>query len=324
MYTIFVEFTWVLVLAAVLEAVMQSGWIRWMRAHRIQQVTKMYGPSWHEKTKAGTPTMGGVVFIPAFMIPFFIFSYLNPNVDFSGALVIFSYPLFAAFVGLIDDYMKYKRQASDGITSLQKLSLQILMSVLWVCFAMPEDLWLVPGIKLSRFIAIPLITFLGVGIQNAVNVTDGLDGLAAGCALISFFGAFWFIAATPLSMLAIAAACGICLGFMWHNANPAAVFMGDVGAHFLAGLLLTICVTSQALLLIVPLCFLFGIEMISVSLQIFTIRKWNKRIFLMAPLHHHFEKKGWSETQVVTRFWVIHLVGMLVTISLCFLLFWPA
>ena len=106
-------------------------------------------------------------------------------------------------------------------------------------------------------------------------------------------------------------AIALCLGFLWHNCNPASVFMGDVGAHFLAGLMLSLCICSGAVFYIIPACFFFGVEICSVAIQIVAIRRFHKKVFKMSPIHHHFEMSGWKETQIVTRFWIIHLLGVI-------------
>lgn len=304
-------FTAVLAAALFLEISLQHFWIARMRSMRIKQVTKLYGPSWHEKTKTGTPTMGGVTFFPVLLLSLSAVWAVKPELDFNYLAAILSYPLLAATVGFIDDWVKHKKQSSDGLSSLQKLVLQILCTAPWAAFVLTESLSLIPGAVISRGAAIALLTFTGVGFQNAVNVTDGLDGLAAGCALFSFFAAAVFLRGDAVILAAAAAACGVCLGFLWHNANPASVFMGDAGAHFLAGLLLALCVLPGYFIFIVPFGFIFGVELISVAVQIMAIRLFKKKVFCMSPLHHHFEMLGWSEQQIVTRFWIVHIAGML-------------
>ena len=315
-----VEFTLILCMCMVMEIALQSFWIKKMHKLKIEQVTKEYGPSWHEKTKLGTPTMGGVVFVPVLTAASLFFAFISYDGELGRILMIASYPILAAGVGLLDDWMKYSRHSSDGLKSMQKLFLQILVTLPWAIWVLPGELEVLPNIFINRWLAVAAVTFIGVGLQNGVNVTDGLDGLAAGCSLISFIGAAVFIASDPLIAMCIAAGCGISLGFLWHNANPASVFMGDVGAHFFAGLLLSVCLVSGALIMVIPLAFFFGIEILSVSIQIFSIRCFKKKVFLMSPIHHHFEMLGWKETQIVTRFWIIHMVGIAVCFSLLFLL----
>lgn len=317
----FIEFTFILILSMALEILFQSKWIEKMHSLKIEQVTKLYGPHWHERTKTGTPTMGGVVFVPVFLVAMAASVSVNRAVNWHSFFSISSYPVMASLVGFADDWIKHRKNSSDGMTSLQKLTLQILITLPWAVWVAPELLEIIPGFIVSRYTAIALIAFAGVGLQNAVNVTDGLDGLAAGTALISFFACSVLLESSTAIFLATASACGICMGFLWHNSHPASVFMGDVGAHFISGLLLSVCVMSNAFILIIPFCFLYGMEIISVAIQIFSIRVFNKRVFLMSPIHHHFEMLGWSENKIVARFWLVHVVGMFVVLTL---LFWIA
>ncbi|MCF0247828.1 MAG: phospho-N-acetylmuramoyl-pentapeptide-transferase [Synergistes sp.] len=312
----FIVFTAVLLFAFAAEVLLQSRWIRAMHRMRIEQVTKLYGPAWHEKTKVGTPTMGGVVFIPVLLLSIALISVILGDLSPEYALKIVSYPILAAAVGFIDDWRKHTRQSSDGLKSLQKLALQILVTAPWAYWLSSSEYLLFPGIVISRPLFVVLVTFVGVGLQNAVNVTDGLDGLACGCALISFLFAQIFLNADPALSLVIASACGICLGFMWHNCNPASVFMGDAGAHFIAGLLLSVCVNAGAFIFVIPVCFFFGVEIFSSAIQIFSIRVFHRKVFKMSPIHHHFELLGWKETQIVTRFWIMHIIGICLLMSI--------
>ncbi len=314
----FIEFTAVLFFAFALELFLQRSWIGVMRSMKIEQVTKLYGPAWHEKTKMGTPTMGGIVFIPVLLLAIPLIIMMDDDFSLRYAAQIVSYPVLAAAVGFVDDWLKYSRHASDGLKSLQKLALQILVTLPWALWVSQPPFILLPELEVSHPLYVALVTFIGVGLQNAVNVTDGLDGLAAGCALISFLGALSFIDGGLTLMLFIAAACGLCLGFLWHNANPASVFMGDVGAHFLAALLLSLCLNAGVLVFVIPLGFFFGVEILSVTIQIIMIRCFHRKIFKMSPIHHHFEMSGWKETQIVTRFWVMHAVGLCLLMSLLF------
>jgi len=317
MYT---EFVIILFFSFFAEVFFQGKWIAKMHRLKIEQVVKLYGPSWHEKTKTGTPTMGGIIFVPVFLISIYAGSFLSPYVDLSLLAKIALYPVLAAMVGLWDDWLKYSKKSSDGLKSMEKLALQIIVTIPWAIWVTPDSLMLLPMISIPRYFGIALITFTGVGLQNAVNVTDGLDGLAAGSVLISLLGALSFLGGDASILISIGSAVGICLGFLWHNSNPACVFMGDVGAHFFAGLLLSLCVVSGAFIFIIPISFIFGLEIISVAVQIVSIRKFNKKIFLMSPVHHHFEMLGWNETHIVVRFWIIHALGMLLLMSLLFLI----
>lgn len=303
----------IFVFSLLMEIALQKCWIAVMHKYKIEQVTKLYGPAWHEKTKVGTPEMGGVVFFPVLAVALVISGIESSEVR--TVLLTIMYPLLAAAVGLLDDWLKYHRHSSDGFTSLQKLFLQIAVTLPWACLVVETPFVMLPGFELPYAAGVAIVTFTGVGFQNAVNVTDGLDGLAAGCSFFSFIGALICLVvaqADYIPVMAAGAGAGIALGFLWHNANPASVFMGDVGAHFLSGLLLAICVMSNLFIFIIPLGFMFGIEIISVAIQIVAIRKFKRKVFLMSPIHHHFEMLGWKETQIVTRFWIIHIVGMAV------------
>lgn len=304
----FLFFIIILLATLVLETIFQHFWIAQMLKLKIEQVTKMYGPSWHDKAKMGTPSMGGVVFVLVYLLMFVPVSiyYRFPN---DLVLLTLLYPLAAACVGFADDWLKHRSNSSEGLKSLQKLYLQIAITLPLAWFCVDGEFPLIGMIVLPQWGGILLVTFLGVTMLNAVNVTDGLDGLAAGCVLISFAGAKAFLTLDPVSYAALAIASGICLGFLWHNANPAKVFMGDCGSHFLGAMLFVICLNCGAVVYVIPLGFIFILEITSVAIQIFTIRELHKKIFLMSPIHHHFELKGWGENQIVMRFWIIHLLG---------------
>lgn len=307
-----IEFLLIFLFCFFAEILLQKAWIIRMRKLKIEHVSKLYGPSWHEKTKMGTPTMGGIVFIPIFLIAIAFMYFVNELRPNEFVYQIATYTVIVALVGFIDDWIKYIKKSSDGLKSLQKLFLQIVVTVPWVMWVLPNGLEILPGYILPYVSSIILVTFAGVGFQNAVNVTDGLDGLATGCMLISFVGATLFFYNDPFILWVLTATMGIILGFLWQNSNPAEVFMGDVGSHFLAGLLFAVCLCSGVFIIIIPFGFIFGIEIISVAIQIFSIRCLNKKIFLMSPVHHHFEMMGWKENQIVMRFWIIHIIGMLI------------
>jgi phospho-N-acetylmuramoyl-pentapeptide-transferase len=286
---------------------MQGIWIHCMKALNMGEAIKNYGPAGHKK-KRGTPAMGGIVaFILAPAAAVLI--YFCGQASRAEMTLIWSYPLLAGIVGLADDLLKSIRKSSEGLRSLQKLFLQILACTAWVYFVVREPIFLMPGYALPARIGAPALVFLGVGALNAVNVTDGLDGLAGSAvavSLVSFF--MWTRDAAALS----SAAAGIALvtAFLWHNFNPAQVFMGDVGSHFWGGLLVSLCLESQSLAFVVPAGFIFGIELLTSAIQIITIRLFNKRIFKMSPLHHHFELSGMSENKIVCRFVIAHVVGI--------------
>ncbi|MDD4364231.1 MAG: phospho-N-acetylmuramoyl-pentapeptide-transferase [Synergistales bacterium] len=292
----------------IIAVLLQETWIHFLKRIKAAQTLKSYGPKRHLESKKGTPTMGGVLFPITFALGAFL---VCRPLGLSGQelLLLFSLPTAVALIGFIDDWLKFKRTSSEGLRSLQKLSLQILFSLpwtLWICLGRKFYLW--PDVALSPWLGVPLLLFLTVGVLNAVNITDGLDGLASGAFALSMGGGACLLG-NPWATLCFCGAVTV-LAFLWHTGYPAKVFMGDVGAHFLGGLLITLCVLSDRTVALFPLGFLFGLEALSVVIQLVSIWVRGKKVFLMSPIHHHFELKGWSETEIVTRFWLIHFVGM--------------
>jgi phospho-N-acetylmuramoyl-pentapeptide-transferase len=302
-------------LAFFLEILLQRLWILRMRRLRAEQVQKSYGPQRHLEEKAHTPSQGGVVFLAVALAAAVIAAFAG--VASAGRiLAVLVYPFLAAGIGFWDDFLKARRRSSEGLRSLQKLGAQLLATLPWALALSWGGLSLWPGRTLGTPYGTLLLTFLGVGMQNAVNVTDGLDGLAAGSVALSCAAGLFALGGAPEVLWLCSIGCACALAFLWHNSHPASIFMGDVGAHFLAGVLVSACAFSGRLAAIIPLGFLFGIEMVSVTLQIIAIRGFGRRIFRMSPLHHHFELLGWSETWIVARFQLIHLVGLTLGMAL--------
>jgi phospho-N-acetylmuramoyl-pentapeptide-transferase len=284
----------------------QGVWIRGMRRFGMGEAIKDYGPETHLK-KRGTPGMGGVVAL--LLIPLIVWSARVSGIsDIREMLYIWSYPVLAACVGLLDDILKYRGRSSEGLKSLQKLFLQIAVSAPWAYYAARGGVYLTPDIAISPGYGTVLLAFLGVGIQNAVNVTDGLDGLAGGAVAISLISVLMW-ARSESSVISAALGLAVVTAFLWHNANPARLFMGDVGSHLWAGLILSLCAEGRYLIFVIPAAFLFGIELITVAIQIAAIRGFKRKVFRMSPLHHHFELAGWSEQSIVVRFWLVHIAG---------------
>lgn len=299
----------------VVSLLLQRTWIAWMRQIKIGQVIKTYGPEAHMK-KTGTPSMGGIIAL--FISPVAVLCAVLSNQAKLGSLLgIWVYPFLAAAVGLLDDALKFRSNSSEGLRSMQKLLLQIAVTLPWAIWAASRGVCWLPGVDIHAALAVPLLLFFGVGVQNAVNVTDGLDGLAGGAVALSLTAALLLF---DERTAALSACIGLAIlaAFLWHNANPAVLFMGDVGAHFWAGLLLSICVAADSLLLIFPVGFLFGIELVSSAIQIVSIRGFGRKVFKMSPLHHHFELHGWSEPKIVIRFWLVHVVGMTALLAAIF------
>lgn len=285
--------------------------------HRLKfgQNIRSDGPQSHLK-KAGTPTMGGIVMLPAAICAALIFGAASPAV-----WVLFISFLAFGLIGLTDDLMKIAFHRSLGLSAKQKLVAQFLIAFI-VLFIIVKYL----GGGTSVYIPLidynlnlgwayyPLLAFFFVGMVNAVNLTDGLDGLCGGVSAIVFAAfavicACGFIAAPIAGIeydkLAIAACAlvGACIGFLIFNHYPAKIFMGDTGSLALGGVLIAFSALTKTELLLILLGAVYLLEAVSVMLQVFSFKVLGKRLFLMSPLHHHFEMLGWKETKVVIVFW---------------------
>lgn len=286
---------------------LQRVWIGVQRRWSVGQAQKSYGVGIDVEIKAATPPMGGCVFL--FMALLALLATWG-----SEALVFWSLPIAGGAIGLVDDGMKFFRKSSEGFRSLAKLKVQLVVCGAWALVVhLRGGLALWSGIPGPVWLVFPL-AILGVsGMMNAVNITDGLDGLAGGCFLIAL-GALAFLLPSDgsgFNALAMVLLFAMASSFLFYNLHPARTFMGDTGAHFLGGSLAALCVMNGRLLALIPVGFLFGVELLSSAVQIFTIRKLNRRVLLMAPLHHHFQRLGWDETSVTMRFWLVQAVGSL-------------
>jgi len=284
--------------------------IPFLRRLKFGQAIREEGPKSHQK-KAGTPTMGGLIILLALIFTVLKFANLTSEILFL-LLVTIGYGL----IGFLDDFLKIKRKQNLGLTAKQKFAGQILLAICAYILLLQtgHDTSLhLPGtpwnLELSYFY-FPFLLFLLVGTTNAVNLTDGLDGLLAGTGAIAF-GAYaiiaWFGQEYDTAIFS-AAAVGAVLGFLVFNAHPARVFMGDTGSLALGGALAGIAIMTKTELLLAIIGGVFVVETLSVILQVVSFKTRGKRIFRMSPLHHHFELTGWSEWRVVVTFW---LVGMI-------------
>ena len=286
-----------------LSVILQHFWIKCQQKIHLTQIQKWYGVNIDNEIKSATPSMGGVIFL--------LLGVLAMIMDFSVDGVIFwSLPILSGLIGFADDWMKFRSHTSEGFSSLSKLKIQLLLCALWVMAVFIRgNLGLWPGIFDGySWIAIPVSFLITAGTINAVNITDGLDGLAAGSFMISLAVMMIVIPVTGFNVRTMIQLFGMTAGFMFFNVRPAKTFMGDTGSHFLGGALAAMCVINGRTLAVIPAGFIFIIDMLSSAIQIFTIRKFNKKIFLMAPLHHHYQKKGLDETAVTIRFWLVHSV----------------
>jgi phospho-N-acetylmuramoyl-pentapeptide-transferase len=312
--------------------------IRWLTNYQIGQRIRREGPPRHND-KAGTPTMGGILMIAAIVLPTLLWANLrNPFIQL--VLVV---TVWTGLIGFWDDYLSVIKKRDKGLVGRYKLLWQLMFGAALGIFlyvnplvdtgvtrtSVPffKDLYIDWGI-----FYIPLVMIVITGTSNAVNLTDGLDGLAAGVAAFCFF-AFAMLAylsghrvfAEYLNILYLEgcgeltiycmSVVGAALGFLWFNAHPASIFMGDTGSLALGGALGTIAVLLKRELLLVVIGGIFVAEAFSVILQVASFRLKGRRIFRMAPLHHHFELKGWPESKVVVRFWIIAVLLALLSIS---------
>lgn len=312
----------------VVSAIVAGGLGFWvvplLRALKAGQIIRQEGPQAHLK-KAGTPTMGGIFFVPAAVLVALLWTGFHANVVAVSALT-----LAYGAIGWLDDWQILSKKSNKGISPKLKLALQILFGGLfcaWLLWSQPTGITtiLFPfGLKLSLgLLFLPLAWFVLVAESNATNLTDGLDGLAGGTVAIALLGLAALVAPnSPELMVFAACLSGGCLGFLAHNHNPARVFMGDTGSLALGGALAGVALLTNSLFGLLILSGLFLVETLSVIAQVSyykatkDVNGIGKRLFKMAPLHHHLELTGWSETQVVARF---YLVGALLAV-LCLIL----
>ncbi len=325
--------------ALIISFVIGPAMIRWLKSKQHGgQPIRLDGPESHLLTKKGTPTMGGLMMLLSVGISTLLWADLSNHYVWIVLLVTFGYGL----IGFGDDYLKVSKKNTKGLPGKLKLAGQIiiaLIAALWVQQVAPENInhhMSVPFFKnllvdLAWFY-IPFVLVVMVGASNAVNLTDGLDGLAivpimicAGCfALICYlvgnavFADYLQILMVPgTGELAVfcAAMIGAGLGFLWFNAPPAMVFMGDTGSLAFGGSLGIISVIVKHELVLAIIGGLFVMEAVSVMVQVASFKLTGKRVFRMAPIHHHFEKKGWPESTVVIRFWIIAVILALIGLS---------
>lgn len=282
-----------------------------LRRLKFGQQIRTDGPQGHLK-KAGTPTMGGTIILLALSIAFLRFSDKT-----SDAVVLLIATLGYGLVGFLDDYIKILFKRSLGLTARQKLFGQLLVSGI-VCYLLylgghTTDLS-IPftdyTIEIGWWLYVPFVVIMMLGMSNAVNFTDGLDGLLAGTSAIAF-GAYTIIAMVHSEMdtaIFSAAMVGAVLGFLVFNAHPAKVFMGDTGSLGIGGGLAAAAILTKSELLILIVGAVFVLEMLSVVIQVVSFKTRGKRVFKMSPIHHHYELVGWSEWRIVVTFWFAGLV----------------
>ncbi|HXH10436.1 MAG TPA: phospho-N-acetylmuramoyl-pentapeptide-transferase [Alphaproteobacteria bacterium] len=327
------------ILTGLLICLILGPWlIRQLRRHQIGETIREDGPKSHRQ-KAGTPTMGGLLILWSLTVPTVLWADLTNRYIWLLLSATFAF----GAIGFLDDWLKLARLRRHGMAIGEKLLAQttVALGVALFLYLYPEDPSVATQVTFPFFKEVmpdlgwwyvPFVMFIIVGTCNAVNLTDGLDGLATGPLIIATF-AFTVIAyvaghAQFAQYLLIpyiksggevaifgGALIGASLGFLWFNAYPAEVFMGNIGSLALGGALGTMAVLVKHELLLPLVGGIFFIEALSVLLQILSFRLTGKRIFRMAPLHHHFEEKGWKESKVIVRFWIIAIVLALLSLS---------
>lgn len=304
-------------IAFLITVLLSPIFIPFLRRLKFGQSIREEGPQSHLK-KTGTPTMGGLIIVVGIIITSII---MVSKASANGIgyelwlllLVLVGY----GFLGFLDDFIKVAMKRNLGLTSKQKLFGQVVIALVFYFILQSQDFPTyiqLPGTEIQwelGWIYALLIIVMLVGSSNAVNLTDGLDGLLAGTAAIAF-GAFgilaWFgFASSEVTIFALAAV-GALLGFLVFNAHPAKVFMGDTGSLALGGSIAAIAILTKLEIILVIIGGVFVMETLSVIIQVISFKTTGKRVFKMSPLHHHYELKGWSEWRVVTTFWLIGLV----------------
>jgi phospho-N-acetylmuramoyl-pentapeptide-transferase len=328
--------------AAVYAFLATPALIRFLAKRGFGQFIREDGPTTH-LTKRGTPTMGGLILISASILGY-IFSHLITGISMTtSALLVIALIVGLGFVGFIDDYLKVAKKRSLGLNAKQKVLGQVIVAGAfgYAGLQFPDKDGLTPistnlstvrdtSIKLALVLVVIWVVLMILGTSNGVNLTDGLDGLATGAAVMVFIsfiligvwefgqscavapGLKCYAVRDPLDLAVLAAAlAGACGGFLWWNASPAKIFMGDVGSLALGGALAGIAITLRTQLLLVVLGFLFVLITMSVIIQVGYFKlSGGKRVFKMAPLQHHFELMGWGEVTIVIRFWIIASLGV--------------
>ena len=312
--------------------------INFLKSMQFEQYVRKDGPESHYK-KSGTPTMGGLLILSSLVISTLLWADLENRYIW----VVLGVTIGFSIIGFFDDYLKIKHKSSDGLTSIQKIIFQSLIAFVSMGYLyysaeiIPETAFIVPFFKdliipMSPFIFIIFGMFVLIGSSNAVNLTDGLDGLAilpsvligGALGLIAYamgnqlIADYLYLPHLPLSgelIVFCGALIGSGIGFLWYNTYPAQVFMGDIGSLALGAILGIIAIILRHELVFAIMAGVFVIETLSVAIQVISYKTRGKRVFLMAPIHHHYELKGWAEPKIIVRFWIITLVLILIALA---------
>ena len=324
--------------ALLISIILGPAIISFLKSMQFEQYVRQDGPESHYK-KTGTPTMGGLLILSSLIISTLLWADLGNRYIW----VVLSVTIGFSLIGFFDDYLKIKKKNSDGLSSKQKIFFQSLIAFLAMSYLyysaeiIPETSFIVPFFKdliipMSPFVFIFTGMFVLIGSSNAVNLTDGLDGLAilpsvligGALGLIAYamgnqlISDYLYLPHLPLSgelIVFCGALIGSGIGFLWYNTYPAQIFMGDIGSLALGAILGIIAIILRHELVFAIMAGVFVIETLSVAIQVISYKTRGKRIFLMAPIHHHYELKGWAEPKIIVRFWIVTLVLILIALA---------
>ncbi len=309
-------------IAFVLAAALYKIFIPVLRKVKLGQKILEIGPSWH-KCKEGTPTLGGLFFTAAALAAIVIACAVSGDTDITSILLVFGFALLNGLIGFIDDYVKLFKKRNKGLSAVQKLVLQFLAGALYLWFAVTygncdTDITLPWGVVLHCGVFYYVIMLLAMTyITNCANLTDGIDGLAGSVAFIigATFLLYGLNGGGRETAILSAAVCGALIAFLIFNFHPAKIFMGDTGSLFLGGYAVGLSMLTGSEFILLPISALWIMEGLSVVIQVASFKLTGKRVFKMSPIHHHFEKCGWSEVKIVAVF-------SLVTALFCALAYW--
>lgn len=305
--------------SAVLTVILGFFAIPLLKKLKARQSIREEGPKSH-RIKSGTPTMGGLFMLLSAVLVVIFNKMIDPSV-----LWLLFLTLGHGLLGFLDDFIKAEKKRNLGLTAKQKMLGQIILAVLF-CWGVVDTLHLPYSIAIPfthtdisiGLLYYPFVVLDIVGASNAVNLTDGLDGLASGCCVIAFSAYAMFCYMTGFNDLGyfIIILAGSCIGFLFFNYHPAKIFMGDTGSLALGGAIAGISVMTRTELLLIFLGLIFVLEALSVIIQVASFQLTGKRVFKMSPLHHHFELSGWSEVHVVWAFWIFEGIAACVSLLL--------
>ena len=305
--------------SAVLTVILGFFAIPLLKKLKARQSIREEGPKSH-RIKSGTPTMGGLFMLLSAVLVVIFNKMIDPSV-----LWLLFLTLGHGLLGFLDDFIKAEKKRNLGLTAKQKMLGQIILAVLF-CWGVVDTLHLPYSIAIPfthtdisiGLLYYPFVVLVIVGASNAVNLTDGLDGLASGCCVIAFSAYALFCYMTGFNDLGyfIIILAGSCIGFLFFNYHPAKIFMGDTGSLALGGAIAGISVMTRTELLLIFLGLIFVLEALSVIIQVASFQLTGKRVFKMSPLHHHFELSGWSEVHVVWAFWIFEGIAACVSLLL--------